>query len=140
MVTAVTSAILYAAAGHDGRGRLMVERGIGYWITAGGEYVPVPPRVSHADVVRAVTGSGTFDDAVMDDADREALTADANAFAVGRGWSRVRIYPGDRVAYLDYGSGRRREHDRAMAELLDELGLTGVAVKYTDEEGNYVSP
>ena len=113
----------------------MIERGIGYWISPDGEFVPVPPRVSHADVMRVVTGN-----ADLDEADREALTVDANAFAVTKGWSRVRIYPADRVAYIDHGAGRQREHERWMAELLDGLGLTGVVVKYTDETGNYVSP
>ncbi|MEM6458293.1 MAG: hypothetical protein AAF710_02755 [Planctomycetota bacterium] len=113
----------------------MIERGIGYWITAEGELVPVPPRVSHADVVRTVTDPNT-----LDEDQREALLIDANAFVIARGWSRVRIYPGQAVAYLDYGVGQRDAHDRLMRDLLEQLDLADVAVKFTDEDGNYVSP
>lgn len=113
----------------------MIERGIGYWISPADELVPVPPRVSHADVIRTVIEVDQ-----LDEDQAEAMLIDANAFALSQGWSRVRIYPGQQVAYLDYGHNKQRTHDRVMQDLLDQLDLTNVVVKYTDEEGNYVSP
>ena len=41
---------------------------------------------------------------------------------------------------LDYGVGQREAHDRLMRDLLEQLDLANVAVKFTDEDGNYVSP
>ncbi|MEL7087161.1 MAG: hypothetical protein AAGL98_01765 [Planctomycetota bacterium] len=113
----------------------MIERGIGYWIGPTDELVPVPPRVSHADVIRAV-----IDRAELDDSQLEAFVVDANAFAVAEGWSRVRIYPGEKVAYLDFGLGQQSAHRRVIYELLHQLDLPEIAVKYTDEEGRYISP
>jgi len=113
----------------------MIERGIGYWITPADQLVPVPPRVSHADVMRAVIEPNE-----LDEEESEAFLVDANAFAISKGWSRVRIYPGQSIAYLDFGQGKRRTHDRVMQDLLEQLDLVGVVVKYTDEEGNYISP
>jgi hypothetical protein len=110
--------------------RLMIERGIGYWISPDGQFVPTPPRVSHADIIREELG----------DDDRQTFDADVNALAIGVGWSRVRIYPDDRVAYVDFGRDRQRQHAPAVESLIDHLGLVGIIAKFTDEHGNYVSP
>jgi len=114
--------------------RLLIERGIGYWISPDGDFVPPPPQVSHADVIRELIDRDTLDE----DAEAAFLT-DANAYAVSRGWTRVRIYPSQQVAYIDFGAGRRDTHRRGVARLLEQLDLAGVHVKYTDEQGNYVS-
>jgi len=135
MVTPTQKALRYARHHHPPEDRLMIERGIGYWITPTGELVPVPPRVSHADVIRAV-----IENDELDEDQAEAFLIDANAFAIAQGWSRVRIYPGEKTAYLDFGQGQRRAHDHVMHDLIEQLGLADIAVKYTDEEGNYVSP
>jgi len=113
----------------------MIERGIGYWISPGGEFVPVPPRVSHADVIRAV-----IDESELSDDANDAFVLDADAYAINEGWSRVRIYPGQQVAYLDFGTGKTESHRRLMNDLIEQLGLLDIKVKYTDEHGNYVSP
>lgn len=113
---------------------LLIERGIGYWITEGGDFVPTPPGVSHADVARQ-----WFADETLSDDEHDAFERDANAFALARGWTRVRIYPSERIVYADYGAGREQPHRRRLEELLDRLGLVGYNVKYTDEDGNYVS-
>lgn len=112
----------------------MIERGIGYWITPEGQFVPVPPRVSHADMVRGLIDPGTLSD---DQQDR--LIVDANAFAIAQGWTRVRIYPADGVAYADLGQGRGPRHRKLLDDLLQQIDLPGCRVKYTDESGGYVS-
>jgi hypothetical protein len=125
---------LAARAAHR-KDALLIERGLGYWITTDDEYVPTPPRVAHADLVRE-----WFDeDRTLSEADRDDLTRDANLFAIQRGWTRVRIYPADRVVHVDYGEGRQPAHEPLLNALLDQIGLTGYRVKYTDEDGNYVS-
>lgn len=113
----------------------MIERGIGCWITPTDELVPVPPRVSHADVIRAVIEPGE-----LDEGQAEAFAVDANVFALGQGWSRVRIYPGEKTAYLDFGQNKQQTHGRVMRDLVDQLGLVDIAVKFADEQGNDVSP
>ena len=130
-LTRLTRLALQAANRKDA---LLIERGLGYWITAEGEYLPTPPRVAHADLVRE-----WFDDQTLSEDDREAFTRDANLFAIRRGWTRVRIYPADRVVYVDYGRGTQAAHAKLLDALLDQIGLTGYHVKYTDEDGNYVS-
>jgi hypothetical protein len=115
-------------------GILMIERGIGYWISPQDDMVPTPPRVSHADLMRAL-----IDSAALDEDEREQFERDANAFAVDHGWTRVRIYPTDRVVYADLGQGKTRTHRQVLDTLLDQLGLLGYQIKYTDEQGNYVS-
>ena len=112
---------------------LMIERGIGYWIAPDGQLVPVPPGVSHADLIREL-----IDPSKLGDDEQDRFTADANAFAIEQGWSRVRIYPADRVAYVDLGKGKG-SHRKLVDDLLDRMGLTGFRVKFTDEEGNYIS-
>ncbi|MFW6337264.1 MAG: hypothetical protein ACOC3G_09065 [Phycisphaeraceae bacterium] len=116
------------------REHAMIERGIGYWITPAGGFVPVPPRVSHAELIRELT-----DPAGLSEADREAFKRDANAFAIDQGWSRVRIYPAEKTCYVDFGREQQAAHRPLIDELLDQLGFAGLTVKYTDEEGNYVS-
>jgi len=135
-MVSLTDKALRLAARHDiGDRLLMIERGIGYWLTPEGEYIPVPPGRSHADVVRAV-----IDQASLNESDEEAFLVDANAFAIARGWSRVRIYPSERIAYVDLGTGQQRKHPESVESLIDRLGLSRIVVKYTDEQGNYVSP
>jgi len=114
----------------------MLERGIGYWITEADELLPVPPRVTHAEMVRQI-----IDAASLDDEQREAFAMDPNAYALSQGWSRVRIYPGQKTVYLDLGVGKRHEHRRATDALLDQLDLAGLTVKYTDGDGDgdYIS-
>lgn len=116
------------------RERAMIERGIGYWITPAGGFVPVPPRVSHAELIRELT-----DAAGLSESDREAFKRDANAFAIDQGWSRVRIYPAEKTCYVDFGKRQHASHHPLIEELLDQLGFAGLTVKYTDEQGNYVS-
>ncbi len=118
---------------HERKG-LMLERGIGYWITDADELLPVPPRATHAELARQI-----IDPAQLDDEQREAFTIDPNAFALSQGWSRVRIYPGQKTVYLDLGDGKRSAHRRATEALLDQLDLSGLTIKYTDEDGNYIS-
>lgn len=77
---------------------------------------------------------GLFDDAA------EAFLVDPNAWALTCGWSRVRIYPGQHVAYVDYGEPQQRAHAAKARDLIDQLGLVGIRIKFTDEDGNYVSP
>ena len=113
---------------------LLIERGIGYWITEGGDFIPTPPAMPVCVVARR-----WFADEALSEDEREAFERDANVFALTRGWTRVRIYPGERVVYADYGAGREQAHRRLLEELLDHLGMVGFQVKYTDEEGNYVS-
>ncbi len=135
MVSLATKAARYLLAHRRRKDQLMIERGIGYWISPAGEFVPTPPRVSHADIMREL-----IDPAALGEDDRDALTADPNAYAIARGWSRVRIYAGERIAYVDFDAGQQAAHARAVDDLLDQLGLAGVKVKFTDEQGNYVSP
>jgi len=54
---------------------LMLERGIGYWITEADELLPVPPRVTHAEMVRQI-----IDAASLDDEQREAFAMDPDAY------------------------------------------------------------
>ncbi len=131
-ITRLTQIAVDAAKRKDA---LLIERGIGYWITADGEYLPTPPRVSHADFVRQ-----WFENASLNDDEQDALTHDANVFAIDRGWSRVRAYPNQRVVYIDYGRNMQAQHAKLLDDLLDQLGLVGYDVKYTDEDSNYVSP
>ena len=111
----------------------MLERGIGYWLTDEDQMLPVPPRVTHAEMAREL-----FDPVTLSEADAETYQRDANAFALSRGWSRVRIYPADAVCYLDLGTGSRH-HRGLLDDLLDRLGLVGYTIKFADEQGNYVS-
>lgn len=134
MVALIERMARYAADPHKRKADLLIERGIGYWITSDGEYVPTPPRISHAELVRHLIEG----DALSED-EREAFTIDPNAFALSRGWSRVRIYPSQNVVYIDYGAGQQTTHRRAVEELIDQLGLSGLVLKYTDEQGNYIS-
>ena len=136
MVSLATKAARYLLAHRPRKDQLMIERGIGYWISPAGEFVPTPPRVSHADIMRELIDPAELGD----DDDRDALAADPNAYAIARGWSRVRIYPGEQVAYVDFGAGQLAGHARAVDDLLEQLGLAGVKVKFTDERGDYVSP
>lgn len=135
MVTPTQKALRYARFHHPPEDRLMIERGIGYWITPQDELVPVPPRVSHVDVIRAVIESDE-----LDEDQAEAFLIDANAFAIAQGWSRVRIYPGQKIAYLDFGHHKQPAHHRVMQDLLEQLDLADIVVKFTDEDGNYISP
>ncbi|MEX0777248.1 MAG: hypothetical protein WD042_16210 [Phycisphaeraceae bacterium] len=134
MVALLEKMAHYAADPSKGQSQLMIERGIGYWITDDGEYVPTPPRVSHGDLVRHLIDADT-----LSEDDREAFTIDANAYAISKGWTRVRIYPSQSVVYIDYGAGKQKAHRRAVEELIDQLGLSGLILKYTDEQGNYIS-
>lgn len=111
----------------------MIERGIGYWITAEGQYISTPPRVSHADLMRQLIDADSLDESA-----REAFIRDANAYALSQGWTRVRIYPGEQIIYVDFGVDREAQHRKAVVELLDGLGLVGYRMKFTDEHGNYV--
>jgi hypothetical protein len=135
VVALAIKAAAYLLHHRDRKDRLMIERGIGYWIGPDGEFVPTPPRVSHADIMREL-----LDPRSLNEDERDASVADPNAFAISKGWSRVRIYPGQQIAYVDYGVGKQQAHARAVADLLDQLGLANIQVKFTDEEGNYVSP
>ncbi len=113
----------------------MIERGLGYWLEPEGGVIPVPPRISHADVAREL-----IDETDLNEKEIEDRLIDINAFAQSQGWTRIRIYPSQDMAYVDFGTGRRTPHARAVTQLLEHLGLDRVAVKYTDEQGNYVSP
>ena len=113
----------------------MIERGIGYWISPAGEFVPLPPRVSHADVMREL-----IDAASLEEDAAEAFAVDVNSYAISRGWTRVRIYPGQAVAYVDYGQNQQAPHTAAVRDLVDQLELGEITVKSTDEQGNYISP
>lgn len=135
MVTLAAKAARYLLDHREAKGRLMIERGIGYWISPEGEFVPTPPRVSHGDIMREL-----IDAEALSDGEHDAFVADPNAYAISQGWTRVRIYPGQQIAYADYGAGKQAAHAKAVDDLLDQLGLTGVQVKYTDADGNYVSP
>jgi hypothetical protein len=113
----------------------MIERGIGYWITPDDQFVPIPPRVSHADVIRElIDRDGLGEEAT------EAFLVDANHFAIQCGWTRVRIYPGQGVAYLDLGLGKSKMHLKMAKDLIAQLELSRIAIKHTDEDGNYISP
>ncbi|MBI1338542.1 MAG: hypothetical protein GC164_16485 [Phycisphaera sp.] len=125
----------YAADPLKRKGELLIERGIGYWVTPEGEFVPTPPRVSHADLVRKLIETDALDE---DEADQ--FISDANSFAIRKGWTRVRVYPTERVVYVDLGTGNGSSHLKLVTTLLDQIGLPGLTIKYTDEEGNYVSP
>jgi len=135
MVSLATKAAMYLLHHRDRKDQLMIERGIGYWISPDGTFVPTPPRVSHADIMREL-----IDPDRLDEQEHTAFIADPNTYAIGKGWTRVRIYPGQHTVYADYGQDRRAAHERALHDLLDQLGLAGMNVKYTDEQGNYVSP
>ncbi len=135
MVTLATKAATYLLQHHDRKDQLLIERGIGYWISPEGTFVPLPPRVSHADIMRALIDAGA-----LNEVDREAFTVDVNAFAIERGWSRVRIYPSQKLAYVDFGRHRQQQHDPAVRDLLEQLELSDVRIKFTDEEGNDISP
>lgn len=136
MVSFTTQALRYAAKPlHPVDRTLMIERGIGYWISPDHQFVPTPPRVSHADVIRELIDIKTLDEDAA-----EAMLIDANSYALSQGWTRVRIYPGQHVAYVDFGQSRQVSHRKLVQDLIDHLGLADVAVKFTDEEGNYVSP
>lgn len=135
MVTFAAKAARYLIDHHLRKDQLMIERGLGYLISPDGEFVPTPPRVSHADIMREL-----IDAAALSDEDRDAFAVDPNAFAISKGWTRVRIYPGQQVTYVDFGAGRQSSHRAAVDDLLDQLGFVDVNVKYTDEQGNYVSP
>ncbi|MEM6392620.1 MAG: hypothetical protein AAF797_07605 [Planctomycetota bacterium] len=113
----------------------MIERGIGYWITPNGNFVPTPPRVSHADVMRELIDVNALNAEAHD-----AFRRDPNAYAIEEGWSRVRIYPSQSVAYIDCGKGHQTNHLKLVAELIDNLGLSDITLKYTDADGNYISP
>jgi hypothetical protein len=134
MVSFARRALHLAAMPHPGP-TLMIERGLGYWITPDDDFVPLPPRVSHADVIREL-----IDPSQLTELQAEARHADANSFALSLGWTRVRIYPGQRLAYVDCGSGKQSVHLDAVRDLLGQLDLPGLAIKNTDERGNYVSP
>ncbi len=122
---------------HETQGRtpLMIEAGLGFWITPDSEAVPTPPRISHADLMRRM-----IEPTDLSDDDREQFLIDVNAFAISRGWTRVRIYPTEKTVYADLGQGKRRQHMSRLNTLLDEIGLPGLTLKYTDEDGNYITP
>lgn len=113
MTTLAAKAARYLLDHPDVRSRLMIERGIGYWISPDGEFIPTPPRTSHADIMRTL-----ISEQELDEDDHEAFTVDPNPFAQRKGWTRVRIYPGQRVAYVDSGAGRRVSHAPAVDDLL----------------------
>lgn len=48
--------------------------------------------------------------------------------------------PGQDIAYVDYGASQQARHERLVHDLIDQLGLAGVKLKFADENGNYVSP
>ncbi|MEM6553732.1 MAG: hypothetical protein AAF750_16560 [Planctomycetota bacterium] len=135
MVAPHTRTILHFATHPRHSDPLMIERGIGYWITPEGDFVPTPPRISHADVMRELIQPDTLDADAHD-----AFRQDPNAYAINQGWSRVRIYPGQSVAYIDCGKDHQADHLNLVTELIDNLGLTDIALKYTDADGNYISP
>ena len=135
MVSPATRAARYLLDHRQPPEALMIERGIGYWISPAGEAVPTPPRVSHAQIMREL-----IDRTSLGETDREAFDVDPNAFAQRQGWTRVRIYPGQQVAYVDFGAGRQAMQRQAVHELLEQLDLPHVQVKFTDDQGNYVSP
>ncbi len=135
MVSLTMKALRLAARASKREDALMIERGIGYWISPDGEFIPTPPRVSHADVIRELIDR----DALGEDEER-AFVGDANAYALSIGWTRVRIYPGQQIAYVDFGQHQQRTHAARVADLIDQLGLLHLTVKYTDAHGNYVSP
>jgi hypothetical protein len=112
---------------------LLIERGIGYWITNDGEVLAINPGATHADYVRQ-----WFDETPLTGDEKEQLARDANAFALSRGWSRVRVYITERVVYVDFGAGHRASHMRLLDTLYDKAGFAGFQLKYTDEDGNYV--
>ena len=135
MVSFATKAARYLLDHREAKDRLMIERGIGYWISPDGEFVPTPPRVSHADIMREL-----IDAEALKDDEHDAFMADPNTYAITQGWTRVRIHLAQQIAYVDFGVGKQRTHARAVDDLLDQLGLAGIQMKYTDEDGNYVSP
>ncbi|MEX2214402.1 MAG: hypothetical protein WD768_09760 [Phycisphaeraceae bacterium] len=134
MTTLVAHAAAVGLALQSDRKILMIERGIGYWIAPDGQCVPVPPGVMNADMIRELINPSALNE---DEQDR--FTTDANAFAIEQGWTRVRIYPADRVVYADLGVGKGSEHRKLVDDMLDRMSLTGFKVKVTDEEGNYTS-
>ena len=113
----------------------MIERGLGYWIDPGGDVVPLPPRASHADLMRELVRPEQLADEAAD-----AFVRDPNAWAVGAGWVRLRIYPGEGVAYADLPPDPSGLPLERVEALLDAIGIVGLTLKYTDADGNYVSP
>lgn len=113
----------------------MLERGIGYWLSPDGEAIPTPPRITLAEIMREL-----IDERLLNEQDQEAFLIDPNAYAISQGWSRIRICPTQKTAYVDFGSGKQRIHAKAVEELLLQLDLAEIKIKYTDEQGNYVSP
>lgn len=135
MVSLTTKALRLAARAKQRKDALMIERGIGYWISPVGEFIPAPHRMSHADVVRDL-----IDVASLNEDAADAFAVDPNAYVISQGWTRVRVYPDQRVAYVDYGTGQQRRHEPLVRDLIDGMGVGPMAIKHTDEHGNYVSP
>jgi hypothetical protein len=113
---------------------LMLERGLGYWITPDGQALSISPGITHADMARQLFANPP--PASEDHADQ--LQADPNAFAIAQGWTRVRIYPADRICYADLGHDQPDALQRVHT-LLNHIGLPDLPVKHTDPHGNYVS-
>lgn len=135
MVSLATKAAAYLLNQHDRKDQLLIERGIDYWTSPDGAFVPVPPRVSNADIMREL-----IDPQSLTEEEDEAFRVDPNMFAISRGWTRVRLYPSQQIGYVDFGAGRQRTHTRSVLDLLDQLQLSSIRLRFTDEQGNYISP
>lgn len=132
--------LLRLAADPEGGAGFGFERGLGYWITHDDRVVPLPPRMTHAEIAcELLIGDGGVAPSVeaLDDDARDELAADPNAFAITHGWTRVRIYPGNAEVYADLGSGRELRHRRAVLDLLASLEMDDYRLRVTDDAGNY---